>query len=294
MADQAIGMMDAAYFVGKREVLGFINDTLKLAVNKIEETATGAVACGLLDAMYPGKVPMKKVNWGAKHEHEYVKNYAVLQAAFTKLKIDRHVDVQKLVRAKFQDNLEFMQWFKRYFELTVGDGTEGYDPVAARAAGKNAPGALSGGTKARTGAASTTRSAPVRRNPVKRRVPDSKTEAASENKPKAANHRVAKAAPVAPSKREEELRREAAELKVTMEGLERERDFYFGKLRDIEILLQTEEPQDEAEQTPLVKRIYKILYATEEDFEAEPEATTTTEEPSAMEHTSTPAVAVDA
>ena len=294
-------MMDAAYFVGKREILGWINDTLKVAVNKIEETASGAVACGLLDAMYPGKVPMRKVNWGAKHEHEYVKNYAVLQSAFTKLKIDRHVDVQKLVRAKFQDNLEFMQWFKRYFELTVGDGTEGYDPVAARAGGKNAPGALSGGTKARAasgraGASAPRPAAPVRtRKPVKRSVPDTKPEAASENKSRAANNRVAKAAPVAPSKREEELRREAAELKVTMEGLERERDFYFGKLRDIEILLQTEEPTEEAEQTPMVKRIYKILYATEEDFEGDAQNTSATaEEPAAMEHTSAPAVAVDA
>ena len=106
-------MMDAAYFVGKREVLGFINDTLKLAVNKIEETATGAVACGLLDAMYPGKVPMKKVNWGAKDEYAMICKYKLLQSAFDRARVSKPVDVNRLIRGKYQDNLEFMQWFKR-------------------------------------------------------------------------------------------------------------------------------------------------------------------------------------
>jgi RP/EB family microtubule-associated protein len=49
-----------------------------------------------------------------------------------------------------------------------------------------------------------------------------------------------------------------------VEGLEKERDFYFGKLRDIEILLQAYGGEDKE----LVSQIFKILYATEEDFEA--------------------------
>lgn len=42
-----------------------------------------------------------------------------------------------------------------------------------------------------------------------------------------------------------------------MEGLEKERDFYFGKLRDIEIICQEDEGSDTN------KRIMDILYATE-------------------------------
>ena len=136
MDNQAIGMMDKAYFVGKREILGWINELLQLNLAKIEETATGAVACQILDAMYPGKVNMKKVQWSAKHEHEFVKNYAVLQTGFDKLKIDRFVDVQKLVRAKFQDNLEFMQWFKRFHEINYNAPEGEYDALARRKMGK--------------------------------------------------------------------------------------------------------------------------------------------------------------
>lgn len=45
-----------------------------------------------------------------------------------------------------------------------------------------------------------------------------------------------------------------------MDGLEKERDFYFGKLRDIELICQEMEEQQNA---PIVQKILDILYATE-------------------------------
>lgn len=47
-------------------------------------------------------------------------------------------------------------------------------------------------------------------------------------------------------------------MKTTLDGLEKERDFYFGKLRDIEVLCQ----EYEAENLPALKKILDILYAT--------------------------------
>jgi len=107
--DAAIGMMDAAYFCGRREILIYFNDLLQLNLAKIEETASGAVACQVMDYLFPGSIPMHRVDWGAKASHEYVKNYKLLQAAFTKNNIQKHIDVDKLIRAKYQDNLEFCQ-----------------------------------------------------------------------------------------------------------------------------------------------------------------------------------------
>lgn len=56
-----------------------------------------------------------------------------------------------------------------------------------------------------------------------------------------------------------QLKRELADLRVAVEGTEKERDFYFNKLRDIEVMVQGKEnvaPE-------LVKDLQTILYSTE-------------------------------
>lgn len=61
-------MMEGAFFVPKGELLHWVNTTLKLNVSCIEQLGTGAVYCNLLDAMFPGKVAMQRVNWQARNE----------------------------------------------------------------------------------------------------------------------------------------------------------------------------------------------------------------------------------
>jgi hypothetical protein len=55
------------------------------------------------------------------------------------------------------------------------------------------------------------------------------------------------------------------ELRTELEGVQKERDFYFDKLRDIEIMLQ--EVQDSGQNNDLISDVFKILYATAEGFE---------------------------
>jgi RP/EB family microtubule-associated protein len=130
-----IGLMEGAFFVGRKEILDWINNVLSLNLQKIEDTANGAVACQLLDIMYPGKVPMNKLNWSAKQSFEFVANYKILQTCFTKMSIERHIDVDRLITGKYMDNLEFMQWFKRFFEMSVSDVGD-YDAYGQRCKGK--------------------------------------------------------------------------------------------------------------------------------------------------------------
>lgn len=61
-----IGMMDQAYFVGRAELLEFFNSLLDLNLTKIEQTASGAVACQLTEYIFPGSLPMSRVNWEAR------------------------------------------------------------------------------------------------------------------------------------------------------------------------------------------------------------------------------------
>ena len=57
-----------------------------------------------------------------------------------------------------------------------------------------------------------------------------------------------------------------AKLRLAVEGLEKERDFYFAKLREIEVMCQEEAP---VEAGTLKEKILEILYKTDdEEFEA--------------------------
>lgn len=58
-----------------------------------------------------------------------------------------------------------------------------------------------------------------------------------------------------------QLEDQVSELKLNNDTLDREREFYFGKLRDIEEMLQ----KRGMDQDPLGSEILKILYASEEE-----------------------------
>merc|ERR1719244_1807384 len=66
--------------------------------------------------LFPGSVPLKRVKYNSKLEHEYIANFKILQAAFKKMNVDQIVEVDKLTKQKFQDNFEFLQWFKKFFD----------------------------------------------------------------------------------------------------------------------------------------------------------------------------------
>jgi RP/EB family microtubule-associated protein len=125
-----------AYFVGRNEILDWLNTTLRLRLSKIEETASGAVACQVFDILFPGVVQMSKVNWGAKSEWEFVGNYKILQAACDRMGVDRKIEVDRLIKAKHQDNLEFLQWLKKFYDDNSSIRSD-YDPQARRLIGKN-------------------------------------------------------------------------------------------------------------------------------------------------------------
>ncbi|XP_010935641.1 microtubule-associated protein RP/EB family member 1C [Elaeis guineensis] len=248
-----IGMMDSAYFVGRNEIVLWINSTLQLNLAKVEEAALGAVQCQLMDAVHPGIVPMHKVNFDARNEYEMIQNYKVLQDVFNKLNITKHIEVNKLVKGRPLDNLEFMQWMKRYCDSINGGIINNYNPLERREACK-------GGREANRRAAfvhassksSSTVSKTQSQSPQNTRKNDTVAGNASPKITKPASSRGRQAY-------DEQM--QMTELKLLVDSLEKERDFYFAKLREIEILCRG----PEMERLQIVGAIQKILYATDDD-----------------------------
>lgn len=271
MAATNIGMMDAAYFVGRNEILHWINTTLSLHLHKIEDAASGAVHCQLMDATHPGVVPMHKVNFDAKSEYEMIQNYKVLQDVFNKLKISKHIEVSKLVKGRPLDNLEFMQWMKRYCDSFNGGNVNNYNALERREAskgGKQANQKSASAPKNQAASATTARRhGPPAVNAGQKRartVPNNTAMSTGSVQISAATtpatgRSVQVDSAVVPAQIQS-LNVQITGLKLSVDSLEKERDFYFAKLRDIEILCQN----SDVELLPVVAAVQSILYATED------------------------------
>eukprot|EP00249_Psilotum_nudum_P010067 c22311_g1_i1 orf=393-1601(-) len=267
MAATNIGMMDAAYFVGRNEILHWINSMLHLNLTKVEEGASGAVYCQLLDATHPCVVPMHKVNFDAKNEYDMIQNYKVLQDVFNKLKIGKHIEVSKLVKARPLDNLEFMQWLKRYCDSINGGIVNNYNPIERREASKGGKEANKRAAPVVSAAAATSKSVSAAN---KRGELSTSTVGACKSVKAAAPTQnamvdpaipaAALALPMVPASQVQTLNEQVTELKLSVDSLEKERDFYFAKLRDIEILCQN----PDLEHLPVVHAVQRILYAVDE------------------------------
>ncbi|RMZ81284.1 hypothetical protein DV737_g2558, partial [Chaetothyriales sp. CBS 132003] len=235
----------------KQELLHWLNSLLQLNMTKVEQCGTGAALCQVFDSIFLD-VPMSRVRFDVKTEYAYIQNFKILQNAFARHNVDRTVPVESLIKCKMQDNLEFLQWSKRFWDQYF-PGHE-YDAIARRKASGGPPVAAPAAARTSVGAAT--------RKPANTAAP-----------------RAAPRAGSATSGASVALKQENESLKEAIAGLEKERDFYFSKLRDIELLLQNAielEPELEKDDNGLVKNIQAILYSTEEGFEipaeAEPDA----------------------
>ncbi|KAK1916041.1 hypothetical protein P3342_003856 [Pyrenophora teres f. teres] len=231
----------------RQELVAWLNNLLQLNITKVEQCGTGAALCQVFDSIFYD-VPMSRVKFNANTEYAYLQNFKVLQNTFAKHQIDKPIRVESLVKCKMQDNLEFLQFVKQYWDQHFPG--HDYDPVARR---KGQGGVATGAAPAPRASTTAARRAPAASNTA---APRTRT-------PLATGGGAASAA----------LREENTQLKETVTGLERERDFYFSKLRDIELLIQQAmeaDPELEKDEG-LLKQIQNILYSTEEGFEIPPE-----------------------
>lgn len=264
--------------------MAWLNTFFKFNFEKIEQVCTGAAHCQIMDALFPGQIQLNKVNFYARFDYEYIKNYKLLQGVFNKLNISKVIDVNKLIKGKYQDNLEFLQWMKRFFD-THWDGSS-YDALGRRLqAIKDYDGKWTNKATSNSNISVLT-GAPLSSNnnnmsgiatsaPVLRRTGTTASVTASSVSRGPTYSRPNRPASQQPTdemmnSRIRQLGLQNTELKQEVTNLEKERDFYFQKLRDIEVMCEEYAHNSATQSIPeavnIVEQIKKILYATDEDF----------------------------
>ncbi|XP_014489181.1 PREDICTED: microtubule-associated protein RP/EB family member 1 isoform X4 [Dinoponera quadriceps] len=355
--------------LSRHDMLAWVNDCLQSSFTKIEELCTGAVYCQFMDMLFPGSVPLKRVKFKTNLEHEYIQNFKILQGGFKKMNVDKVIPVDKLIKGRFQDNFEFLQWFKKFFDanydgreyeayeargcIPLGSGVDGTHNLSnpqlvplppqskqpqiqqkhiqqrnsvprqqqgisacsldftscmlLLASYKSAPWkekivpidrlvkgrfqdnfeflqwfkkffdanysgaepydalAMRGGEPMGSGGNNAPRGSNVKRTSPRETVTTKSAAPRTVNKaqPYRAPPKNTAVGSRGDTGKIEELSAQLVELKMSVEGLEKERDFYFGKLRDIEVMCQD---CDNGDPPPIVQKILEVLYATEDGF----------------------------
>jgi len=264
-----IGINHPAYKVSKREILEWMNSVLNANIANVDkDVGDGAAYAQIMHAINRKSVSLKQVKFLGKSEYEYTINYNILQKAMKILHIDKIIPTEALMKGKPLDNIEFCQWIKHYYTNVAVE--EDYDGYAEREA--CFPGT---GKKNKRWAPSSGEPAAA---PKKRPAEAKKPMASNQARPpsRAAAPAAGGGASAAELKEAKEqvgsLTEEISELNLNVDALTKERDFYFGKLRDVEILIQEKEGEEGVDEnvTAAYEAIKAILYATdeaeEEDF----------------------------
>lgn len=297
--------------MSRNEYLIWVNECLQAEFSKLEQLHTGAGYCLFTEVLFPNSINMKKVKFNSRLELEWLSNWKIVQTAWKQLGIEKMIPVEKLIKGKFQDNFEFLQWFKKFFDANY-DGRE-YNPLEMRnfeelpKENKLKPGALSlkqpqqvrqqknVSTPSRaavappqragsnvsmnsTGAVSSYKKPASTAPPKKPSMPTTNSAgrvsqfSLTQQMPRPAQQK--QASPSADSNKIieellktkeqqlEELKGQLAETDEVVNGLEKERDFYFAKLRKIEVLCQDNETLGKLD----ISWVLQILYETEEGF----------------------------
>jgi len=264
---QALSEMSSYYrgrqptSVGWKALLEWVNDLLKIDLTKVEQCASGAVYCQLLDICYPGTVDTSKVNWMAKAEHEYLPNYKTLQVACATNGVMKQIPVGELIRGKFRDNFEMLQWMKSLWDR-IGTRKD-YEPLKSRE-GKQLPPWAGGFALAMPRKASRSPSCQSlsrqRMLPTPCRTPavakvDTWRSAEPTSRPMSARSQGSRS-----TSQEPDLKQRLAEQEDEINLLRQEKDLYFDKLRNAELLCKRLETSDDAQVPAVVKELQAILY----------------------------------
>eukprot|EP00760_Papus_ankaliazontas_P013615 PhM_4_TR15851/c0_g1_i1/m.80960/K10436/MAPRE; microtubule-associated protein, RP/EB family len=246
------------------------------------------------------RVPLNRVKMGAVMENDCVHNFKILQDVLTKQGIEKTIEIDKIVKGNYQLNLELLQWMKRHCEtqgmvgpapLIPNSGTSAPSTPSAtpkRAAAPTTPKRVPSRSNSRlmmssSAAATSTTTASQHRSvseisvsnkenaptaaaatatPAAKSTPvargRSPMRSAPGTAPTNATHRTPAATTTATTKPEPKPSSQPTSEKTALVSMER--DFFYDKLRDIEILVRDSAFVESMSSEQLAEAVRLVLY----------------------------------
>lgn len=256
--------MSNIYTVNRSDLLQWINDLLSLNYTKVEDTGNGAAFCQVIDAIHPGTVSLKNVDYNAFDEPGRLNNYKILQDSFTKNGIRQFVDVANLSKGKFMATLEMLQFLHAYYKQKSPSNE--YDAVARRKQFRckepRLSAASNNSSSSRNASQSPSGKRVASRNQSNLHKNVNNTNSSLHNtkifEPTKRKTQVTNTDEIM-KKENTELKKHVKELEDDVEQMNQERDFYYNKLRKVEEYCQDHEELEE------LQPILEILYEPDEE-----------------------------
>ncbi|RSH93849.1 hypothetical protein EHS25_006498 [Saitozyma podzolica] len=267
-----------------------------LASTYLAHHILGVVVCSsIASADYPsqimdsifGNIPVNRVRFNAKQEYEYLENFKILQKCFNQNKIDKASVVLHFVFLVAPIPVDkLIKWVSSLVHPSTGSSIP--CPATGPATGPSIPsptGVQDAGQPRvppvdeevlgraqpwcgiRRGRA--IRRPRSRLRPSTSRAPSGTSARGTTRTPLGGAGGAPRAVSAASSAQLQQLTAQVAEMQAMCESVEKERDFYFDKLRNVEVIVQgrlSTEGLPDTERDVLAK-IQEILYSTTEGFE---------------------------
>lgn len=242
-------MTRASGSLGRKELVAWVNSIIDTQYKDINDVSNGAAFCQLVDAMFPGSVPISRVDFNAQLQHQRFSNYKILQEACLKNGIDQAIDVATLSKGQMMATLELLQWIHGYYEQTGPHPP--YDPSKRR-----------------------TKEGKIRKTPSKVKVDNYSTSRPStkgsmDSSSTHSSHsiqsidepvQIRQVTPDPALKAKiKTLTQENKNLKEEMDEMYQERDFYYDKLRRIEDFCREHEDEE------ILQQVLEIVYEQDEE-----------------------------
>lgn len=77
--------------------------------------------------MKPGSISMRRVRWDGRFEYEFIMNYKLLQRACVIAGLSKEIDVERLIKGRYQDHLELSQYLHMHYIERVDARHDLYD-----------------------------------------------------------------------------------------------------------------------------------------------------------------------